>query len=99
MLIYGINPVLEALRAGRVASLRVSARGGDRVAALAAEAQREGVDVRRVAPAEIDRAAKGGVHQGVVADVRDQASYSIQELVAGSAGAPLLVVLDGIEDP
>ena len=31
MLIYGINPVLEALRAGRVTALRVSPRADDRV--------------------------------------------------------------------
>src|SRR5512135_1181444 len=99
MVIYGINPVVEALRAGRVAALRVSARGGERIAAIVLEASRLGIDVRRVAPAELDRAARGGVHQGVIADVRDQAAYSIEELVAAAAGPPLLVVLDGIEDP
>ena len=31
MLIYGINPVLEALRAGRVTALRVSPARGRRV--------------------------------------------------------------------
>lgn len=99
MLIYGINPVLEALRAKRVTALRVAGRGGDRVAALVADARRGGIEVRRVAPDELDRAARGGVHQGVVADVDEPPSYSVEELVAQALGAPLLVVLDGIEDP
>ena len=34
MLIYGINPVLEALRAGRVKELRIVARAEGRVADL-----------------------------------------------------------------
>ncbi|HEX3704963.1 MAG TPA: 23S rRNA (guanosine(2251)-2'-O)-methyltransferase RlmB [Vicinamibacterales bacterium] len=99
MLIYGINPVLEALRAGRVTALRVSGRGGGRVDEVIALADRTGVATRRVAPAELDRAARGGIHQGVAADLRDAASLSVEDLVVGAAGPALLVVLDGIEDP
>ena len=39
------------------------------------------------------------MHQGVIAELRDAEQYTPQELVAAAAGAPLLVVLDGIEDP
>jgi 23S rRNA (guanosine2251-2'-O)-methyltransferase len=39
------------------------------------------------------------VHQGVVAEVKDAAHLSVEDLVSGAAGVPLLVVLDGIEDP
>ena len=35
----------------------------------------------------------------MVADIEEAKDYTIQELVNGAAGAPLLVVLDGIEDP
>ena len=49
MLIYGINPVLEALRAGRVRALRVAARADERVARSSrAGAAERGVPVRRV---------------------------------------------------
>jgi 23S rRNA (guanosine2251-2'-O)-methyltransferase len=34
-----------------------------------------------------------------VADVGDAPDYSVQELVASAGGPPLIVVLDGIEDP
>lgn len=99
MLIYGINPVLEALRAGRVSAVRVSARPGGRVDEVIAAAERAHIAVRRVAPADLDRAARGGVHQGVAADLRDQSNLGVGDLVAQAADAPLIIVLDGIEDP
>ncbi len=99
MLIYGINAVAEAIRAGRVRELRVVERAGGRVAETVAAAQRAGIAVRRVQAADLDRAAKGGVHQGVIADVEESRDYGVSDLVMGASGAPLLVVLDGIEDP
>ena len=99
MLIYGINSVLEAIRSGRVRELRVADRQGGRVAEAITAAQRAGIQVRRVQTTELDRAAKGGVHQGVVAEVEASLDYSIGDLVNGASGVPLLVVLDGVEDP
>mgnify|MGYP006290949697 CR=1 FL=1 len=99
MVIYGLNPVMEALRAGRVRRLRVAARGNERVEAAVDAARRAGVEVERVGPGDLDRVARGGVHQGVVAEVRDAERYGVEELVSGAAGAPLIVVLDGVEDP
>jgi 23S rRNA (guanosine2251-2'-O)-methyltransferase len=99
VIIYGINPVLEALRAGRVKELRVGNRGDDRVRELVALASGNGVAVRQVPPDVLERQARGGVHQGVVADVEERVEYSVAELVSGARETPLLVVLDGIEDP
>jgi 23S rRNA (guanosine2251-2'-O)-methyltransferase len=99
MLIYGINPVLEALRAGRVTAVRVGQRADSRLAALLEIAETGGVSVRRVAPGDLDRAARGGAHQGVVADLRGGGSLSVEDLVSQARGVPLVVVLDGIEDP
>ena len=102
MLIYGINPVLEALRAKRVTTLRVSERAGGRLADIVAAAQCAGVAIRRVSPAELDRAVGGGAHgrhQGVVAELQESTKVDVRDLIAGATGAPLIVVLDGIEDP
>jgi 23S rRNA (guanosine2251-2'-O)-methyltransferase len=99
MQIYGINPVLEALRTGRVREVRVADRTGGRIADVIAAAGSAGVPVRRVPAPDLDRAARGGVHQGVVADVEDPRQYSVADLVTAAAGVPLIVVLDGIEDP
>jgi 23S rRNA (guanosine2251-2'-O)-methyltransferase len=99
VIIYGINPVLEALRAGRVKELRVAEGVNERLRQLLAVAGDRKVRVRRVRAEVLDRESRRGVHQGVVADIEEGANYSIDELVRGATGPPLIVVLDGIEDP
>jgi len=99
VIIYGINPVLEALRAGRVRELRIGERADDRLKQLLALAGERGVRVRRVASDTLERDSRRGVHQGVVAEIEEAADYSIEEIVSGASESPLVVVLDGIEDP
>jgi 23S rRNA (guanosine2251-2'-O)-methyltransferase len=99
VIIYGINPVLEALRAGRVQEVRVADRAGPRIADVMKLARERGVRTRRVPAEALERESRRGVHQGVVADVEEADSYSVDDLVRGAAGVPLLVVLDSIEDP
>lgn len=99
MLIYGINPVLEALRAGRVTNLRVSDRRDERLRVIIKLASERGIAVRRIDRAMIEREARGAVHQGVIAEVRPTRSYSVADLVREAPGTPLLVVLDSLEDP
>jgi 23S rRNA (guanosine2251-2'-O)-methyltransferase len=100
MFIYGLNPVLEALRAGRVRRLKLAARSDRRMDAVLALARSAGVAVERVDAQALDRLAGGAVHQGIGADLSPMPDYSLEELVEGAApAAPLLVVLDGVEDP
>jgi 23S rRNA (guanosine2251-2'-O)-methyltransferase len=100
MLIYGINPVLEALKAKRVKAIRVTPRADDRVTAVVRLAEEQGLPVHRVSPAELDRLAGAGQrHQGLIADVAEAGPYSVEDLVIGARTTPLIVVLDGIEDP
>src|SRR5262245_56781985 len=99
MIIYGINPVLEALQAGRVARVRVGPRRDARVEQLLTLAAARRVPVERVDAAALDRASRNGVHQGIVAELTAQRDMSVEDLVRGIEGPPLLVVLDGIEDP
>src|SRR5215831_6600078 len=99
MIIYGINPVFEALRAGRVDAIRFAHRGDARLSELLDAARKAGVTVKRVDAEELERASHGGVHQGVVALLHDPEATSVEDLVASASGAALVVVLDGIEDP
>ena len=100
MLIFGINPVVEALKAKRVRRLRVSARSDRRIEEVLARASKQGINVERVDGQVLDRAAKGGVHQGVVADIDEGRELTVEDLVRAASGVPaLVVVLDGIEDP
>jgi 23S rRNA (guanosine2251-2'-O)-methyltransferase len=57
------------------------------------------VQVRRVPQDALDRDSRRGVHQGVVAEVEDLEAHDVADLVRGARGVPLIVVLDGIEDP
>ena len=100
MIIYGINPVLEALRRGCVRKLRVGPRRDRRIDEALTIAREKHVTIERADADTIDRLARGGVHQGIVAELDVPRDYSLPELVEGAApAAPLLVVLDGIEDP
>jgi len=103
MRVYGINPILEALRAKRVTALLVAERQAagerDRLAGVVELAEAQGVPVRRVGAGELARLAHGGAHQGAVADLRGPGVVSLEDLVAGAGPAPLIVVLDQIEDP
>jgi tRNA G18 (ribose-2'-O)-methylase SpoU len=57
MRIYGINPVLEALRAGGVTEMYVSARADARLAGILRLAQDGRIPVQRIGAAELDRLA------------------------------------------
>ena len=98
MVIYGVNPVLEALRGGRVTALTVSGRRQGRLDELLRLAERGRVEVRRAERDELNRLASGGAHQGVVATIRPPEPRAVRDLVEDGAPA-LIVVLDGIEDP
>jgi len=98
-LIYGIHAVGEALKARRVSRL-VHVRGaGARVDTLIARAHELRIPVETVDRQALEKMSRGGVHQGVAADLQALAAYTVEELVEQAEGPPLLVVLDSIEDP
>jgi 23S rRNA (guanosine2251-2'-O)-methyltransferase len=101
MLIYGINAVAEALKAGRVVSMRAGRRKDQRLQHLLVLAEQLSVPVRRVPDDELDRESGGSSHQGVVADVSERKMYELHDLIEDALARPpaLVVVLDGIEDP
>lgn len=99
MIIYGVNPIAEALRAGRVRQIRVAERADDRLHALLDAAAAAGVPVRRVSREALDRDAKGGAHQGIVADAAAAPPATLEDLASPAGGPPLIVVFDEIEDP
>jgi 23S rRNA (guanosine2251-2'-O)-methyltransferase len=101
-----VNPVRERLRAGGegVSELWL-AEGATRGAAFAELerlARAAGAKVRAAPRQKLDRLSGTDRHQGVVAVVADFAYAELDELLAAAAAsgrAPLLVVLDGVEDP
>lgn len=104
--VYGLNPVRELLRAAAegVSELWL-AEGGTRGAAFAELerlARAAGAKLRAAPRPKLDRLAGTDRHQGVVAVVADFRYAEVEDLLSRAAGqgaAPLLVVLDGVEDP
>src|SRR6266508_2794369 len=104
--VYGLNPVRELLRAaaGEVSELWL-AEGGTRGAAFAELerlARAAGAKVRAAPRPKLDRLATTDRHQGVVAVVSEFRYAAVEDLLAWAAEsgrAPLVVVLDGVEDP
>lgn len=105
VLIAGMHDVRLALkhRPGDVIEVRVDSRRGDkRVAEVAALAERQGIAVTRVARAQLDQVAAGLRHQGVLAVCRSagvRSAANLESLLANLDHAPLLLVLDGVQDP
>ena len=103
MLIYGRNPVLEALRGGQVRRM-FAARGIEPRFAreLEAAARQAGLDLEWTPRVEMDRAVKTTQHQGVIAEIDDANWADLEdafELAANRGEQLLLVLLDGITDP
>ena len=100
MVVYGVHPVLEALRAGRVRGLQVAVGRDDRrIAEILEQARARGVAVRRVPADTLDRQTRQGVHQGVSAEVVPLEPASLADFTARLDPPPLIVVLDEVEDP
>jgi 23S rRNA (guanosine2251-2'-O)-methyltransferase len=102
-LIYGINPVNEALKArGRAFEwVGVTKERHDlRVQRLIEECRRQGIAVRFLSRLEIDRMTHTNSHQGVLAVTSAKQYGDIDDLLSGKRGQySLIVVLDGVEDP
>jgi len=101
--IYGINSVSEALKArGRsFAWVGVAKERHDlRLQRLVEDCRKQGIAVRFVGRAELDRMAGNNAHQGVVAVTSAKQYNDLDDVLASKRGQfSLLVVLDGVEDP
>src|SRR5712692_6391484 len=98
MIIYGVNPVLEAIRSHRQRIHYVAVAKGAHTNRVFDAAKEAGVPVRILPSEQIDRAAGGGVHNGVIADV-SEASYASFEEIVERDSTDFLLILDGITDP
>ncbi len=102
---YGIHAVRVMLarspqRVRRV--LVTSGREAGRLGELKSLAERAGVQVTPADDALLDKLAEGGRHQGVVAEIATRAvdpETQLEEALEAAQGPPLLLVLDGVQDP
>jgi 23S rRNA (guanosine2251-2'-O)-methyltransferase len=98
--ICGVHAVYEALASHRLPLERIHIARESRSAKLKEIldlARDRGVPVRWETRPVIDRMAEGAVHQGIIA-VSAAVSYTDFEVLF-KEDRPLVVVLDGVEDP
>ena len=93
--IYGIRPVVEALRSGRRKVFEIIDAVSNEEVARAAGAR--GVEVKRASRQRVEELARGGVHQGVAARVEPYPYSGLGEIL--STPEPLVLILDGVTDP
>ena len=110
--LYGINPVTEALRArpGQLDHLSVArereARRDPRLERLLELGRAAGVRVEAEPRDQLTRYARTDAHQGVVAFVRERSFLALEDLLAlpgkadgGQISGRFFLALDGVEDP
>ena len=103
--IFGINPVIEALRAGGsvqrvlIAEQRKSDRDVQEIIRLA---KGSGIEVRVTTRDALNREAPNALHQGVLAVIAARKYATLDDLLqipSQKGQAPLFLILDGVEDP
>jgi 23S rRNA (guanosine2251-2'-O)-methyltransferase len=100
--IYGLNPVLEAIRAGRfIKCIVVSSGRRDRVSEIRGETEEKGIPVKVLEPIFFDRTFPKG-HQGVAAEVSSKGYTPLAELLdipRSKNDIPFFLIIDCLEDP
>ena len=104
-IIFGVNPVLEKLKASANDIFEVLiADGAERTSLrqISLQAKRLGLSLVSVNPRMLDRLAGGQKHQGVAARIAAYDYLPFDEMLrqaAAASGSSLILVLDGLTDP
>ena len=96
-LIFGRNPVKEALRANRVLKVFIVSNFTDKEINLLLQEKKPYIKV--VSNAELD-SKTSGVHQGIMAEIKPYEYLDLDEIIRRSrkVEVPIIVILDGIND-
>ncbi len=103
-IIYGRNPVLEALRSGREIDRLLVAHGvgGGSVSAIIAKCSSRGILIKEISPQKLDYYCDGGNHQGVAVMIASQEYSTVEDILATAKERnekPFIIICDEIEDP
>lgn len=96
-LIFGRNPVKEALRANKVNKVFLSNAFSDKEINLLLQEKKPYIKV--VSNAELDSKCNG-VHQGIMAEIKPYEYLDLEQIIRKSKKeeVPIIVLLDGIND-
>lgn len=103
-ILYGRNPVLEALAASRPADSVLLARGErhGNIHKIIALCKERGIPVKDVDRQKLDALCGGGNHQGVALVVSEYAYTELEDILRAaqqSGQPPFLIIADEITDP
>src|SRR2546428_10038700 len=98
MIIFGMNPVLEAIRSHPQRIHYIAVAKGAHPNRVFDAGKKAGLPVRVLSADQIDRLAGRGVHNGVVADV-SEASYADFDEIIAREDTRFVLILDGVTDP
>ncbi|NUO50078.1 MAG: 23S rRNA (guanosine(2251)-2'-O)-methyltransferase RlmB [Polyangiaceae bacterium] len=104
-LVFGAQPVRELLRARGGRGVRIYLQNKEtedrRLESLGKLAQEVGAEIFNVDRGELDRRAKGGMHQGALAEAPPLVILEDRALIEAleTADRPAVAILDGVVDP
>lgn len=97
MIVYGKNVIREAIFAKRpIYQVYIDDKINDHH--FLAFLKDKGVEFKRISKGELNNMTDNGVHQGVVADIKEYSYYELDDLIDTNKRQRFLI-LDGIEDP
>lgn len=97
--IYGKNAVLSSLNEGKVLRLFLAPQIRDEK--VLSIARQMNIEIKVMSVSQLDQMTNHGVHQGMVAEVNNFEYTDLKNLIkqAKKKSLPLLLMLDGINDP
>lgn len=97
IIIYGKNAVRESVASGRAEKVKTLAKWGKDP--IVTEARKRMIPVEFASESELTRMARNPSHQGFAAICKDFSACPFEDFLSLSKKEPLLLMLDGIEDP
>lgn len=103
-IIFGRNPVSEAIRSGRAIDSIIVAKGAKTgaIVGILAKAKEKKLRIKEVDPKKLDYMCAGGTHQGIAAVAAVCEYKELEDIFALAESRnedPFVIVLDEIEDP
>ena len=103
-IIFGRNPVLEAIRSGRAIDRLYVAHGtkSGSISEIIAKCSSRGILIKEISPVKLDYYCSGGNHQGVAITVAAHSYATVEEILALAEEKnepPFIVICDEIVDP
>lgn len=103
-IIFGRNPVFEAVKSGRAIDSVLVAGGqkGGTIAVILAKAKEQGVVIKEVSPKKLDYMCGSTAHQGIAAIAAVKEYSTVEDILsfAEEKGEdPFIIILDELEDP